>query len=256
MNKLPYIGCTDFASPDQVYRVLQYCTPQRRLHVGVMCSYKTINGIKSQWTHVWPDEPSINNIFAAVKFGCNPFNVVHYADYDFNPPTTTEDLLKAVARCGPNVHGLQLDMIWPRVGMIEEFKSYHPNIEIILQVGYKAMEMNPFWMKTLEVHKPHVDYVLLDAGMGQGTTFNLIDMIPQIYATMGAGFQENQIAVAGGFGPMKHQHQKMQQLLQKFPQLSCDAQSRLRPSGDSHDPLDEVYAAMYVQSISNYVEGK
>lgn len=253
-NSLPYIGCTDFRSLAQVLAVQNHIdTSLRRLHVGVMCSYKTVNGLPSQWTDVWPSSKHIHEIFDNVVYGAKPFNVIHYADYDAQ--TTISDLKKAMDRCGPNVHGIQLDMIWPNVDMVHEFRELFHSTEIILQVSSKAMDVNPFWMKTLEVYKPSIDYVLLDAGMGKGTTFYLEEFESAIYATR-ANFREDQIAIAGGLGPLNHQTRKAAQLLEKFPQLSVDAQSKLRPSESSKDPLDTVYAAMYAQSISNIVKGK
>ncbi len=62
----PYIGMTDFTNYDQVWRMLAVyrahspeVQPQRRLHVGVMMSRKTLNDEPTKYTVVFPPKECI-----------------------------------------------------------------------------------------------------------------------------------------------------------------------------------------------------
>src|SRR5689334_5994763 len=119
MPHVPYIGVTDFASHDQVLQAVA-CVPEhvnRRLHVGVMMSYKTLNNIptKTGWEYIWPDEKQMHEIFQPHP---KVFNVLHYADYDQPYLTETADLIRGCHMAGPHLQGLQLDMIWPKASTL------------------------------------------------------------------------------------------------------------------------------------------
>ena len=112
---MPYIGVTDFVSYDQVLQAVA-CIPEnmnRRLHVGVMMSYKTLHGIPTEtgWEKIWPRDEVLRTIFQPHP---KVFNVLHYADYGQPYVTTSEDLILACKEAGPHLQGLQLDMIWPK----------------------------------------------------------------------------------------------------------------------------------------------
>lgn len=246
----PYIGVTDFTSRSQVERAKAAITGNRRLHVGVMTSFKVQRGIPTSkgWENVWLNPRGIQELFINDP---DVYNVIHYADYDHTEldraPTTVEDLLRAWDMSGRYVNAIQLDMVWPRVEMLEEFLHCRPQAELILQVSSKAIEFaKGYWTEELDKYAGLVDYVLLDAGMGRGTTFDPTDILSQLeYVSW--DFTNDQIAVAGGLGPDTYQNLKP--ILDEYPEVSCDAQGRLRPSHNALDPLDMDLVEKYIKGI-------
>ncbi len=110
---VPYIGITDFINYEQVKRMLAVfkanSTPKqnRRLHIGVMMSYKTLHNIDSKWTEVFPQKEIIREIFCSSE----TMNCLHYADY--RGIDVSQSLLQAINFGGTGINALQLDMIWP-----------------------------------------------------------------------------------------------------------------------------------------------
>jgi hypothetical protein len=94
----PYIGITDFMDFGQVQemsRVFSAHLPQgseRKLHVGVMMSWKTLHDIPSKWQNVFPPKDRIASIFSSEEV----YNCLHYADYD-NNPDLQESLAEAIS---------------------------------------------------------------------------------------------------------------------------------------------------------------
>lgn len=249
-NYTPYIGVTDFTSVEQVHEVLT-CIPaeaNRRLHVGAMISYKTLNQIptKTGWENIWLDEPGLNNLFKP-----NPavYNVIHYADYD--NLTTLDHLLEAVNKSGPGVDAVQLDMKWPSHHLVAQLRyALDPKIQIIQQIGSTAIAESSNWERDMAVYQGIVDYVLLDCGMGRGIPFDPLYMNSLVETAL-RYFSEHQIAVAGGLGPQTYDN--MRHLLKKYPSISCDAQGKLRSSGSAVDPLDLELVKQYVSGVCSLI---
>lgn len=252
-QNVPYIGITDFTSPDQVHRVLRVPTDRvldtkmdHILGVGVMMSHKTLRGLPTKWAAAFPPKESVADIFID-DWGV--FNVLHYADYE--DVTTPDDLREVIALGGPNLDAIQLDMIWPRVDLIRAGFGSHNRPKIILQVGAKAMDakdcdpgriVQSLW----EYHLANcLDYVLLDRSMGKGMGMNA-NLLLTLYRAIREVFSQKQlqVVVAGGLGPTT------MSLLQPFREarvwdISIDAQGKLRPSGNALDPVDWTMAEEY-----------
>jgi hypothetical protein len=249
---IPYIGVTDFTNRTQVERAKAAIPTgvDRRLHVGAMTSYKVIHGIPTSkgWENVWLNERGLRELFTDDP---DVYNVIHYADYGHTEteraPTSVEDLLKAWDQCGPYVHAMQLDMVWPRVEMLEEFLHCRPACQLVLQVSTNAIkEGGQFWYDNLRHYKGLVEYVLVDTGMGRGTTFDPTEIIKTLNAVTW-NFTKKQLAVAGGLGPDTYQNLKP--ILNEYPEISCDAQGRLRPSHSALDPLNMDYVEQYIKGV-------
>lgn len=248
---MKYIGITDFASSSDSTLTLEFFSEQcrrlgmtdRKLMVGVMMSYKTLHNMPSSWTNCWPSKHNIGNIFVNHPLA---LNTLHYADYDgFTLPF---ELYEAVSYGGPNLHALQFDMIWPDSRMVGYVKERYPNLKIILQVGPKAFEMARNLPLLLSerlrlLYKDTVDYVLLDVSAGHGKSFLATELAPYVKAIKNN--TDFHIAVGGGIGPGS-----MVELIKLMAicgdDLSWDAQGRLRPSGDAHDPVDWDMARQYL----------
>lgn len=251
----PYIGVTDFTTKEQVLKIMDFIPPwvERRLHVGAMMSYKTLNGIPTNtgWEKIWLDEKGLRNLFDDDQ---EPqiYNVLHYADYpDENGKvhSTYQDVLKARMIAGPGVHAVQLDMIWPNPKILLELKE-HYDVEIVLQVSSKAIEYctkhDLTMREALEMYSPDsIDYVLIDYGMGKGIPFDPAAAITRVEQALEL-FPQRKIAVAGGLGP--NSYKNLKPIFAKYPDISCDAQGQLRASGSAVDPLD-------MQRVEDYVKG-
>lgn len=245
----PYIGITDFTDFGQVQemsRVFVANRPRgssRMLHVGVMMSHKTLHGIPSKWQNAFPSKERIANIFSSDEV----YNCLHYADYD-NNSDLWKSLAMAISYGGIGIHALQLDMIWPDPGEIANgVHASRKQIEVILQIGKNALEEvgnDPQRVvERLGNYEGVIHRVLLDKSMGKGLGMDADGHIPFARAIR-ESFQTLGIGVAGGLGP--ETIQLVEPLIKVFPDLSIDAQGRLRPSGNALDPIDWNMAGMYL----------
>ena len=244
-----YIGITDFTDFGQVQemsRLFVAHRPQgssRMLHVGVMMSHKTLHGIPSKWRNAFPAKESIASIFSSDKV----YNCLHYADYD-NNPDLWKSLAMAISYGGIGIHALQLDMIWPEPGEIANgVHTSRKQIEVILQIGKNALEEvgnDPQKVvERLSDYEGVIHRVLLDKSMGKGLGMDADGLIPFAQAIR-ESFPILGIGAAGGLGP--ETIQLVEPLVAVFPDLSIDAQGRLRPSGNALDPIDWSMAGNYL----------
>ncbi len=257
MKNTPYFGVTDFASHAQVVQALA-CIPsklERRLHVGVMASYKTVTRIKTKtgWENIWPRGEALRSIFQPHP---RVFNVLHYADFDSPSLTTVDHLTKICKEAGPHLHGLQLDMIWPSYGLLSEFRSRFPGVELIVQISRIAIDMYKGDMKQIEKHVRKyrslgVDYFLLDMSMGGGIPLDpvrtksmiedLVDITPL-----------RSFVVAGGIGPETY-FDLLRPILKWSNVISCDAQGKMRKSCLATDPIEMDRVCAYLRGASALV---
>lgn len=246
--KTPYIGITDFMTFEQVQRMLATFNANlrpeqnRRLHVGVMMSHKTLHGLETRWKDAFPPKESIAEIFGSPE----AMNCLHYADHEgvdvFN------SLSQAIAFGGDGMNALQLDMTWPHPRHTEEaIQQSGKSLEVILQVGtmaIKAANNDPQKVvDELRAYRGMIDYVLLDKSMGKGLSMYATGLAPFAFAIREA-FPGLGIAVAGGLGP--DSIGIVEPISREFPDISIDAQSKLRPSGDALDPIDWDMAETYL----------
>jgi len=212
--------------------------------VGVMMSYKTLNDMPSSWTDVWVRKELLSNIFLSDS---RLYNCIHFADYD-GMPHLADSLTRVVRYGGDYIHAIQLDMVWPEPFEVRMFRKFHPKIEIVLQVGMRALEHPSVRMhlgnlsSMLDRYGKSIDHVLLDGSMGRGVPMRHAFLRPFVRALQGRHFN---VAVAGGLGPSSLE--LVRPLVKNFPTLSIDAQGKLRPSGDAHDPLNLQYVLAYAR---------
>ncbi len=246
----PYIGITDFTDFRQVQEMLRVFgvhLPQRSnrvLHVGVMMSYKTLNGIETKWSKAFPPKETIADIFRPNDD--NVYYCLHYADYDHDTKFT--DLARGLGYAGPFVNAIQLDMPWPDPGVIASgVHTSRKQIEVILQVGKNAIEEannDPADVaRRLEDYEGVIHRVLLDKSMGRGLGMDAVGLIPFARAIKDR-FPNLGLVAAGGLGP--DSINLVEPLAKEFPDLSIDAQGKLRPSGSALDPIDWNMAGEYL----------
>ncbi len=247
---LPYIGITDFMNRSQTLEML-YCFHEasrfnnsHKLMVGVMMSYKTLNGLDTKWTKAFPTNKQVSSIFVQNSLA---FNTLHYADY-----TNTDvfnSLTRAISFGGIDINALQLDMVWPEPNDI--FSAVHASrkcISVILQIGTNAIaavnDSPKEVIQRLEDYVDVVDGVLFDKSLGQGKPMNAEVLLPYVEAVY-EHFPQMRVAVAGGLSASTMN--VAEPLISRFPDISIDAQGRLRPSGSALDPIDWELAKKYLE---------
>lgn len=245
----PYIGITDFMHAAQVREMLDVFNmhlprgSKHKLHVGVMMSYKTLHGIPSKWSKAFPPKDAIESIF----FSDATYNCLHYADYD-NSPGLWRSISDAIGYCGIGLDALQLDMPWPDPGEVAHgVHTSRRRIEVILQIGSEALiEVGSDPNKLIEKLRDYdgvIHRVLLDKSGGKGLGMDAQGLIPFVEA-LREHHSKLGVTVAGGLGP--ETLHLVEPLVSRFPELSIDAQGRLRRSGSAIDPIDWDLAAKYL----------
>ncbi len=248
----PYIGLTGFTNQREVelmYDVFQKnlkSESERLLHVGVMMSYETLRGIETKWSDVFPKKDSIISIFSNEYV----FNCLHFVDRGKWKEGELEDALRDVIwYSGSNLDAIQLDMVWPAPLQIAHGISHLKQMpEVILQIGqeaFKVVDDDPIFLcEALKDYRGVITRVLLDKSMGKGIPMNAYELMPFVQAIK-ESFPDMGITVAGGLGP--ETVQLVQPLLVKFPDLSFDAEGKLRRSGSNLDPVDWDLATEYLE---------
>ena len=254
--RAPYISITDFMDITQVDRMRQVffeCqnakTRDQLLGVGVMMSYETLNNLPSKWTNVFPEKERIKDIFQSRAL---VLNTLHYADYE--GIDIEKNLENAIGYGGPHLDALQLDMIWPDPKIIIRLKQNHPRLLLILQINNPALDQvknSPDKLvdtllsyAPFPTHVPAIDYVLFDKSMGRGLGLDGLVLAPFARAVRQA-YSEMGLAFAGGLGP--DTIGLLAPLIKEFPDMSIDAQSQLRSSGNALDPIDWPRAEAYLR---------
>lgn len=245
----PYIGITDFMTQEQVKNMLAvflaHRSPdsKRKLHVGVMMSYKTLNGIPTKWTNAFPKNEDIHKIFLDDP---NIFNVLHYADYD--GIDVLNNLVQATNFGIGMIDALQLDMVWPDPTFVKEYRELWPQVQIIIQGNTKALELvdNDIdrFVVRLKEYEHSIDYVLLDKSMGKGLGMDAVGLAP-LAQVIQDELPHLGLAAAGGLGP--DTMHLVQPLVELFPGISIDAQGQLRSAGRTAlDPIEWDRAEKYL----------
>jgi hypothetical protein len=249
----PYIGITDFTNVSQVRRMLNVLWKHRKagskrmLHIGVMMSYKTLKEIDTKWSKAFPPKEKIKDIFW--QNDPDVYNCLHYADYVHRSSFET-NLSRAIGYGGVYLHALQLDMVWPDPGGVAE--AVHRSrkmLQVILQINSVAIaecDNSPQQVvQALDNYDGVIHRVLIDRSMGRGLGMDAIGLLPYIHAIREC-FPNLGITVAGGLGP--DTMHLVEPLVKEFPDISIDAQGKLRPSGNALDPIDWDMAEKYLVS--------
>ncbi|MDP2629601.1 MAG: hypothetical protein Q8P45_02780 [Candidatus Harrisonbacteria bacterium] len=247
----PYIGICDVASAQQArllaeqfagYKKYFSALRERRLMLGLMMSYKTLNGLETKWAKVFPPKEKIAGIF--IKHP-EVVNTLHYADYD---GISVEKSLKEAAHWGgPHLQAIQLDMIWPEASAIQLLLRKN-DIKVVLQVSGRALDAiegdRQTLIRRLKQYQDLVSVVLFDKSMGRGLGLDAEGLRPFIRALVDSNLGMK-VAVAGGLGP--ESLNLVRPLVKEFPDLSIDAQGRLRLTGSAMDPINEDLAVLYLK---------
>ncbi|MFA6537634.1 MAG: hypothetical protein WCT18_04550 [Patescibacteria group bacterium] len=245
----PYVGITDFMNFEQVKAMLavfnqhKKIDSDRKLHVGVMMSFKTLHNLPTKWADAFPRKEEIRRIFSSDE----TYNCLHFVDYE-NRPDLWRTLVQAISFGGMRLDAVQLDMVWPEPSHISHgVHTSRKPVEIILQIGQKAFDAvdnnETFLINKLAEYEGVIDRVLLDRSMGKGIPLQPELLLP-FARKIKWHFPEIGIGFAGGIGPTTVS--LIEPLVKEFPDLSIDAQGKLRASGNALDPIDWPLAEDYL----------
>ncbi len=232
---MPYVGITGFMYPREVDDVIREipCDAERLVMIGVLASSKTLRGIKNKWPNRYPETNKIAGIFSAHS---RALNLIHYNTKE--PDTLLSQLCVMTHFGGRNMHGFQLNLAWPSIAHLSVYRKMHPAKQIVLQIGGQAFEMVNHSPEQLAAkvaeYEGLVEYVLLDSSGGLGKIFD-VDRASEYLVALQARKLDLGLGVAGGLSPTTLN--LVEPLVKDFPQLSIDAEGRLRtpPPGDRLD---------------------
>lgn len=246
-----YIGITDFTTKDETERILDFArknipsSSETRIMIGVMMSYKTLNGIDTKWANVFPDNDAVADIFIKDPLLMNTLHYADYAEVDFEV-----NLSKATLLSGKNLDAIQLDMVWPDVNVLKRYRELYPNIEIVLQINSVALDMcgnnERLVSKKIAKYGESINYVLLDLSMGKGKKMDT-DLLSKYTHQIKEDHPQLKLTFAGGLGP--YTIDLIDPIIDLFGKdISIDAQGQLRESGSALlDPIEWNRAEEYLE---------
>jgi hypothetical protein len=250
----PYIGVTGFSRPEEVSAALQAFPNNngRKLMVGVLATYKSLRYIpmKPRWAKQTPHPSDIAGLFPDDE---RAVNLVHFSTEEGQENSVLADMFKIHELAGPNFHGFQLNVAWPQIDQMDDYRqAVGWNYRIVLQLGQKAVEMaggtTRGVMDMLYHYASVVDDVLLDPSGGLGRPFDTERTLELLSAIAEQGWDIG-LGVAGGLGP--DSLNLVEPLIARFPNLSIDAQGRLRNAENELDPeLVSAYLNKALQTLA------
>lgn len=225
--KRPYVGVTGFTTPEQVYFAHDRVPSDspRDLMIGVLASAKSLRGIplSDRWAKQFPAPTDLPQLFWNDP---ETLQLVHYSGAE----TMLVDLLRLWEELEASFDGFQLNIAWPEPLKLETFHRHtESKSHIVLQLGLDAVrrenQSTDRVARRLWEYVGLVDAVLVDISGGEGRPMVIewAQMYLRKFHEVGLPFS---FGAAGGLGPQSLQPVK--ELLAEFPDLSWDAQGRLR----------------------------
>lgn len=246
----PYIGITGFMSETEVWAMLD-CLPDespRQLMVGVLASSKTLAGGTNKYPNRYPKISALDDVFVHDE---RALNLIHYATDDRD---TLGAQLKKIWFSVALAEGFQLNVAWPNPNALYDLIASQWSPRFVLQIGARAQaEANHDPRRLAERLAEYdglIDGILLDGSGGRGVPLDAAALRPALEAIAGR-WPKLGLGVAGGLCaatlPL------VAPLLRDFPNLSIDAEGRLRdPSTDSLDlDLARDYVARATKLFSH-----
>ncbi|MDQ5949022.1 MAG: hypothetical protein QG589_148 [Patescibacteria group bacterium] len=234
-----YIGITGFMSREEAILARAAFPARVLLHnfmTGVLASSKTLAGGTNKWPSRYPKVEAISEIFLNDR---NSLNLIHYSTDDTGPDSFRDQLEQLVKIGGPNLHGFQLNVVWPSITMIRNFRESHPDMQIVLQVGKRAMgqyEHRPRLIAAqIAEYAGLVDYVLIDPSGGNKERFVPLSVLNIFDAICEQSPSAIRFGVAGGLGPGRMEHLK--EVLRMYSYISIDVEGGVR-TPQPEDMLD------------------
>lgn len=164
--------------------------------LGLLISYKTLNGQPTQ-NRRYPPANTLPELLRAA--GGQVLTMVHYNSREI------DTLSKQVGQLFEGIYenglcrAVQLNIVWPEISPVARIKKQYPDMQIVLQASFKAMEgKTPFSIaqKTKE-YGDSINYVLIDPSGGRGVPFDLESSVA-VYSELRSQCPELIIGFAGG----------------------------------------------------------
>jgi hypothetical protein len=221
----PYIGIAGFTQHAQVRTVLDALAPAcpRPLMVGVQVSMDTLRGTaQTEFARRRPPSTQLADILT------NDSRALNYVHYNTTAHATlSEQLSEAVDLCGPLLHGFQLNLTWPAPHSLATFRTRHPSLGMVLQMGTAALSQvdnspGAFCDRLKTDYEGLVDCILLDSGQGYGHPF-----APEYFRTFLAEMASRELNMAPGVagGICATTMHLVEPLIPEFPDLSFDSEA-------------------------------
>jgi len=260
---MPYVGIAGFTDVHEVrsiaadlYTMRPYGQPDlggRRLAVGVLVSWKTLNGQPAGDPERYPKIERVRTLLDAATapiahyspaLGQKPedgttmaiadrtLRLIHYNSREPGLPAQVERLCAAA---GPNLDGFQFNIAWPKDEDIRAIAQDYPALRIVLQVNremFSNVGRSP-QLLTAEIAKrydPYVTDILFDMSGGTGAAIDFKEtekVLESLYGAFGGAEHGGLgIGIAGGLD-YKNVYD-LKPLFERWPDLSIDAEGRVR----------------------------
>ena len=254
--KLPYVGVSGVVSPDMqtsletIAEEVGLYEAGRLLALGVKAVHKTqFLDIENKYGKEWypvgekafknalrHDVSNIHTIAVAQTY----LDVDHVEDHQYRE----QFLHRIVDRGQPWLQAIQFDMLpWHKNtamwSFLEDVKDQ--GVEVFLQAHKNAMEtLGPRdTIRLLGHYAGLIDYVLFDSSHGTGTRLDTSTLEPFVAESYDQfDLSVTGIAIAGGLNS-EVVREDLPQLVNKYPNLSWDAEGQLHPVNEvGKRPLD------------------
>lgn len=194
----------------------------------------------------------INEVSGLMPDDTRFFNTIHFNSRD--PQLSAQ--LSAIMHWAPRTQAIQLNIEWPDPSELRHFLKRHRHVYLILQLSrfaYAAIGSSPSALvERLKIYEGLVDYVLFDPSGGEGIPFDrrqaLWILEAQVASELHFGW-----GVTGGLDASRVHH--LGELLEVYPWLSWDAQSRMR-SNDGRDRLVLESCLEFLEASVNLIQSR
>ncbi|MBS3903349.1 MAG: hypothetical protein KGZ30_03200 [Anaplasmataceae bacterium] len=244
----PYIGVTGFASPEEVYHLLRDIPrgKRRKVMIGVLAGPETFNPISTD-SRLYPSSHDIRHIFSADD---RALNAIHFGSR--SKEGLFEEIDGVLRLAGPHCQALQVNLPWPEPSLLERLKQDRPQLEIIVSIGEKAVQLaggdSHGVVERLHQYRVGlVDRVLVDFSWGKGIPLDP-DRAEVYLAAVKVAFPRIGLGVAGGLSA--ENLDRIAGLSLEFSDLSIDAQGKLL---DDSGKLNLLKAEAYLMKGFNYL---
>ncbi len=251
-----YVGISGLGNRGDVERLLTTLPQQLtyRFMVGVLASQQTLRGqLEEHERLLHPRREDIASIFTRDP---RCLNLVHYRTDD-ETESLGAQLARAVEYGGPHCHGVQLNIPWPDIWQLRQFRNWLPECTVVLQVGLRALERIDGVSSVAEMLLEYtglVDHVLLDLADGTGTPLNPFELIPIIRDILAS---ESAIGIGiSGELSSKNLDLLVAPLLREYWPLSICAELRRRDADGAIDlNAAEAYLDAAERLLGEYLLG-
>lgn len=255
MRPEPYIGISGIMSRDELWALREELSGLKRpIAYGVLVSSKTVRGIPNKYPNRYPRMDALNGIFKMAQ--SHYLITLHYSADDDR--TLCEDVGLAINAIGRAPDGLQINIrnpygeLLPHPNKVAAIASVYPKMRIILQLVPTAFSSRAELWRHVRDYAFAITDVLIDGSRGNGVDYfahpsNVLATRADLLE-LRSSFPHLGLGIAGGLCAATLP--QVADLLGEIPDLSIDAEGRLR---DSDDHLDVNEAVRYVLSASRMV---